>query len=80
MKLRALRQSTLRGKRAFFTLPRVVPHAGLMRRAAAAIVNHDTVTQAAQAASAVPVPPVDAGLTAHIATALDAAQHVAHQV
>ena len=52
-----------------------------MRRAAAAVVNHDTVNQASQVASAAPVvPPVDPGLSAHIATVLDAAQHAAHQV
>lgn len=52
-----------------------------MRRAAATVVNHDTVNQASQVASAAPVvPPVDPGLSAHIATVLDAAQHAAHQV
>ena len=54
---------------------------GAMRRAAAAVVNHDTVNQASQIASAAPVvAPVDPGLSAHIATVLDAAQHAAHQV
>jgi len=58
-----------------------LPLPGAMRRAAAAVVNHDTVQQATQAAAAVPiVPPVDPGLSAHIATVLDAAHHAAQQV